>query len=86
MNVRPDIQVQLDALADKLDHWVAQVRHPAQFWPQFEMLAGEILDQCAHAERDQACACIQAMLKEHALELPAWHERGDSVPPGKPGE
>jgi len=85
MNVRPDIQVQLDALADMLAHWVAQVRHPAQFWPQFEMLAGEILDQCAQAERDQACACIQAMLKAHALELPAWHERDDSVPPGKSG-
>jgi len=85
MNVRPDIQVQLDALGDKLDHWVAQVRHPAQFWPQFEMLAGEILDQCAQAERDHACACIQAMLKAHALELPAWHERDDSVPPGKSG-
>ncbi|NYF35134.1 hypothetical protein [Stenotrophomonas sp. JAI102] len=85
MNVRPEIQVQLDALAEMLVHWVAQVRHPAQFWPQFEMLAGEILDQCAHGERDNACACIQAMLKEHALELPAWHERDESVPPKEPG-
>jgi hypothetical protein len=85
MSVRPDIQVQLDALADKLDHWVARVRHPAQFWPQFEQLTGEILDQCANAERDDARASIQAMLEHHALELPSWHERGDTLPPGKPG-
>ena len=85
MSVRPDIQVQLDALADKLDHWVAQVRHPAQFWPQFEQLTGEILDQCANAERDHARASIQAMLEHHALELPSWHERGDTLPPGKQG-
>jgi len=85
MSVRPDIQVQLDALADKLDHWVARVRHPAQFWPQFEQLTGEILDQCANAERDHARASIQAMLEHHALELASWHERGDTLPPGKPG-
>jgi len=85
MNVRPEIQVQLDSLADKLDHWVARVRHPAQFWTQFEQLAGEILDQCANAERDHACACIQAMLARHALELPSWFERGDTRPPGTPG-
>jgi hypothetical protein len=85
MNVRPEIQVQLDALAEMLVHWMAKVRHPAYFWPQFEMLAGEILDQCTNGERAQACARIQAMLRQHALELPAWHEREDSVPTGKPG-
>lgn len=86
MNVRPDIQVQLDALAEMLVHWLSQVRHPAQFWPQFERLAAEILDQCEHAERDQAHACIQAMLKRHALELPAWHQRDDRLPPRRPEE
>ncbi len=86
MNVRPEVQVQLDALAEMLEHWLARSRHPAQFWPQFETLAAEILDQCEHAERDQAHACIQAMLKSHALELPSWYERDDSLPPGTPGE
>ena len=85
MNVRAEIQVQLDALGDTLDHWVARVRHPAQFWPQFEQLSGEILDQCENAERRHARACIQAMLERHALELPFWHERGATLPPGKPG-
>ncbi|PII21662.1 hypothetical protein CR919_01515 [Stenotrophomonas sp. LMG 10879] len=86
MNVRPEIQVQLDALAEMLVHWLAQVRHPAQFWPQFETLAAEILDQCEHSERDQAHAGIQAMLKRHALELPAWHQRDDRLPPRTPEE
>jgi len=84
MNVRPEIQVQLDALAGMLVHWLAQVRHPAQFWPQFERMAAEILDQCGHAERDQAHACIQAMLEGHAMELPAWHQSDHTLPPRTP--
>ncbi|WP_445513529.1 hypothetical protein [Stenotrophomonas sp. 3(2025)] len=86
MNVRPEIQLQLDTLAEMLVHWLARSRHPAQFWPQFETLAAEILDQCEHAERGQAHACIRAMLKSHALELPSWYARDDSLPPGKSGE
>lgn len=86
MNVRPEIKVQLDALGDTLDHWVARVRHPAQFWPQFEQLSGEILDQCENAESDHARACIHAMLERHALGLPPWHERDEPLPPGTPEE
>jgi hypothetical protein len=81
MNMRAEIQVQLDALGEMLDHWVARVRHPAQFWPQFEMMAGEIMDQCADTERVQARACIQAMLERHALELPSWYQCEGSPPP-----
>lgn len=84
MSLRPEIQGQLDALADMLDHWVARVRHPAQFWPQFQRLAAEILDQCAYLERDQARAHIQAVLKRHALELPPGYECDDGLPLGKP--
>lgn len=80
MNVRPEIEAQLDALDEMLAHWLAHVRHPAQFWPQFETLAAEILDRCAHTEGDQVRARIRTMLKRHALELPPWHERDDSPP------
>lgn len=72
MKVRPEIQVQLDALEEKLVHWVARVRHPAQFWPQFEVLAGEIVDQCENSEREQVRASIQSMLNRLAPELPPW--------------
>jgi hypothetical protein len=30
-------------------------------------------------------ARIHSMLKAHALALPPWHERDNSVPTGKPG-
>ncbi|WP_313144749.1 hypothetical protein [Stenotrophomonas sp.] len=86
MNVRPEIQVQLDALGEMLVHWLVQVRHPAQFWPQFELLAGEILDQCEHAERGHAHAAVQAMLKRHAPQLPEWHQRDNRLPPRTSGE
>lgn len=82
MSIRPAIQGRLEALDAMLAHWLAHVRHPAQFWPQFENLAAEILDHCADTEREQVCALIEAMLKRHPLELPAWHQRGDDVPPG----
>lgn len=85
MSIRPGIHVQLESLADKLDHWVARVRHPAQFWPQFETLAAEILDQCAPAERDQVRARLQDMLGRHGLERLPGHERGAGLPLGKPG-
>ena len=84
MSLRPDIQARLEALDEMLAHWLAHTRHPAQFWPQFELLAAEILDQCAPTERDHARAHIKAMLKRHALELPPWHERDDGLPAGKP--
>jgi hypothetical protein len=83
MIVRPDIQARLDALDEMLAHWLAHTRHPAQFWPQFELLAAEILDECTDAERSQVRARINAMLKGHALELPPWHERGNSPSPEK---
>lgn len=84
MTVRPDIQARLDALNEMLAHWLAHTRHPAQFWPQFELLAAEILDQCADDERSQVRARIKAMLKGHALELPPWHEREDLLRPRSP--
>lgn len=77
MSLRYEIQAQLDALAEMLDPWVARVRHPTQFWPQFEVLAAEILDQCARTERDEVRARIDAMLKEHGLKRPPGHERND---------
>ena len=74
MSMRPEIHGQLESLADKLEHWVARVRHPAQFWPQFETLAAEILDQCAPTERDQVRARLQDMLGRHGLEPPPGHD------------
>lgn len=79
MSLRPEMQVQLDALAEMLHHWVARVRHPAQFWPQFEVLAAEILDQCGHTEKEQVRALIQTMLRGHGLELRAGFKDDDTV-------
>jgi hypothetical protein len=85
MSVGPDRAAELDGLDAMLAHWLAHTRHPAQFWPQFETLAAEIVDHCPLTEKDDARAHIKAMLKRHALELPLWHERDDSLPPGSPG-
>lgn len=78
MSLRPEVQVQLDALAEMLDYWVARVRHPAQFWPQFEVLAEEILDQCGSTEKEQVRTLMQNMLRGHGMELPAGF-KGDGT-------
>lgn len=79
MSLRPEIEVQLDALAKMLPHWVARVRHPAQFWPQFEVLAEEILDQCGHTEKEQVRVLIHTMLRGHGLELGPGFKDDDTV-------
>ena len=79
MSLRPEVQVQLDALAKMLPHWVARVRHPAQFWPQFEVLAEEILEQCGQAEKEQVRALLQTMLRGHGLELKPGFKGDGSV-------
>jgi len=79
MSLRPEVQVQLDALAEMLDYWVARVRHPAQFWPQFEVLAEEILDECGQAEKDEVRALMQTMLRGHGLELKPGFKGDDTV-------
>lgn len=79
MSLRPEVQVQLDALAEMLDYWVARVRHPAQFRLQFEVLAEEILDQCGHTEKEQVRALIQTMLRGHGLGLKPGFKDDDTV-------
>jgi hypothetical protein len=84
VSARPHIQARLDALDRTLADWLAHLRHPAQFWPQFELLAAEILDECEAPERAHARAAIARMLKAHALELPPWHECGEHLPARRP--
>lgn len=73
MTPAPDIEGRLQALERMLTEWLAHARHGAGFWPQFEVLAAEILDDCTAAERAAVHARLRRMLREHAFELPGWH-------------
>jgi hypothetical protein len=69
----------LDHLAGMLPPWLARLRHPAQFWPQFDALAREILEQADASERPYVLRRLQEMLEENAAALP----RGDGGGSGR---
>ncbi len=70
MSARGPLDAELDRLARMLPPWLARLRHPAQFWPQFDALAREILEQADEGERPYVLQRLQGMLEEHGVVLP----------------
>lgn|GEM_PF-710316 len=56
---------ELDRLAAMLTPWLTQLRHPAQFWPQFDALAHEILEHAQAKDRVHVEDRLLKMLDEH---------------------
>jgi hypothetical protein len=67
MITRAQLDAALDELAQKLPPWREKLRHEAQFWPQFDALAGEILAQAETQDLAHAQRRIAAMLAAHGL-------------------
>jgi hypothetical protein len=67
MDTRPQLEAELENLARMLPHWREKLRHEAQFWPQFDVLAKEILARADPADRGYAQQRLDAMLAEHDL-------------------
>lgn len=79
MSGRAQLDAELARLARMLPPWLAHLRHPAQFWPQFDALARAILARAGPGERRYVRRRLQALLEAHAYALP----RGG--PPAVPG-
>jgi len=67
MDARLRLEAELENLERMLPHWRGKLRHEAQFWPQFDVLAKEILARADPADRDYAQQRLDAMLVEHGL-------------------
>ena len=67
MNGRMRLEAELDNLERMLPPWREKLRHEAQFWPQFDALAQEIMARADPADREYAQQRIDAMLAMHAL-------------------
>lgn len=69
MNTPNDARARLDAELENLErmlpHWRGTLRHEAQFWPQFDVLAKEILARADPHDRAYAQRRIDAMLTKH---------------------
>ncbi|MCR6625804.1 MAG: hypothetical protein NVV67_05950 [Pseudoxanthomonas sp.] len=66
MKSRVQLDTELDRLAAMMPTWLQHLRHEAQFWPQFNALAKEILDQAADEDIQYVQGRLDAMLIVHA--------------------
>jgi hypothetical protein len=64
-NERDRLDAELENLQRMLPLWREKLRHEAQFWPQFDVLAEEIMARAEPADREYAQQRIDAMLAKH---------------------
>jgi hypothetical protein len=83
MKSRAQLDADLDRLAAMLPPWLQHLRHEAQFWPQFEALAQDILRDAAHHDRDHVQQRLDAMLVAHGKATSDRGARGTSPREGK---
>ena len=62
MMTTTQLDAKLDGLARMLPHWLEKARHRAQFWPQFNALAMDILAQAGDHDRAHVLHRLDAML------------------------
>lgn len=67
MSARRHLDAELDRLALMLPAWREKLRHEAQFWPQFTVLAGEILAAADPDDMEYAQQRIADMLAANGL-------------------
>ena len=69
MNRMPSERDRLDADLENLERmlpvWREKLRHEAQFWPQLDVLAQEILARADPQDRQYAQRRIDTMLTKH---------------------
>ncbi len=65
MNARVRLEAELENLERMLPLWREKLRHEAQFRPQFDALAGEIVSRAAPEDVAYARQRIAMMLAKH---------------------
>lgn len=68
MKTRRQLDAELDRLARMLPPWLERLRHPAQFWPQFDALAQEILADAGAGDRIHVLQRLRAMPVDNGVE------------------
>lgn len=65
----PSIEARWIALVLTLPDWISRLRHPTQFWPQFEALVAEIEVDCTEEEVVELRRRSRDVVREHWTEL-----------------
>lgn len=66
---RGDLDIEMDHLEAMLSPWLSRSRHDLQFWPQFNVLAEEILSAADTADRLHFLYRINVMLATQGLNV-----------------
>ena len=64
-SARDRLDADLENLERMLPVWREKLRHEAQFWPQFDVLAQEIMARADPQDRQYAQRRIDAILTKH---------------------
>jgi hypothetical protein len=67
MSTREELDLELEKLGGMLPIWLEKLRHPAEFWPQFDALAQAILDNCSEADEAHVRRRLELLLQQHGL-------------------
>lgn len=67
MSTRESLDRQLQELGDMLPDWLEKLRHPSQFWPQFDALSQSILDDCSEEDVPYVQRKLDLLLQRHGL-------------------
>lgn len=67
MSDRAKVDTDLDRLEAMLPHWRESLRHEMQFWPQFKVLSGRILEGLDEADSRYVRERLDRMLAKHGL-------------------
>jgi predicted NAD/FAD-binding protein len=70
MSTREELDHDLDQLGQMLPEWLERLRHPDQFWPQFDALAQAILDNCSEDNDQYVRRRLTLLLQHHGLKHP----------------
>jgi predicted NAD/FAD-binding protein len=67
MSTREELDLELKKLGEMLPIWLEKLRHPAEFWPQFDALAQAILDNSSEADASYVRRRLELLLQRHGL-------------------
>jgi hypothetical protein len=70
MRTRMQLDHELDELALMLPIWLEKLRHPSQFWPQFDALAHDISCSAGPEDAEHVRRRLELLLQCHGLRHP----------------
>lgn len=67
MSTRMQLDRELEQLEQMLPIWIEKLRHPSEFWPQFDALAQAIVDDAPPQDVQYVQHRLALMQQQHGL-------------------